>query len=368
MIGGKSGTISLEKQFWEWFAQNQDIYFYLEAHDLDSMDLLASQLKQVHEHLTFDLTEIDAHGRRDLIISADGLHTSFPAVIKLVEAAPYLPQWNVIPFRQASPVDTFRIRIGDTYFHSGNVKFSFDVAQCRLMLNLFVTHYDTQPEHYDLGCMILIDTLLGEYEAATKIFFLDIKDTQEAVDYESLPSLEVLPILLEDVNQGKVKGSIPVVPTEHPSSKDPYHVQDHFVLMRNQEHGFPHLVLINSSYYTFTKKHEFPWLLSISFPYEPAEEGLPTSAKSDELIAKEQKLLDILAPISKAYFIYRSTWNGTRILHIHLNNWPEIEHRFQDSFHQAFAQASFEIAYEKDWETVRAMLVHLKDAEQNMDQ
>ncbi|MEL6134160.1 MAG: hypothetical protein AAFR59_12425, partial [Bacteroidota bacterium] len=128
MMSGKSGTISREKQFWDWFIQNQDTYLQVEAHDLDKMDLLANQLKQVHENLTFDLSEVDAHGRRDLIVSADGLQTAFPAIMQLVEAAPLLSHWNIIPFRQPHPVDSFQINIGDATLHSGNVKFSFDVA------------------------------------------------------------------------------------------------------------------------------------------------------------------------------------------------------------------------------------------------
>jgi hypothetical protein len=93
------------QQFWAWFEKNQDRYYDFDEMDAGveaSFDELSGQLHAIHEHLTF---EFGPRGEvREFIISADGFRSAIEQVQALADAAPKLPKWTIIRFRQPKSV------------------------------------------------------------------------------------------------------------------------------------------------------------------------------------------------------------------------------------------------------------------------
>lgn len=87
-----------EQRFWSWFARNTDRLFQFEADQEAIFDDLGAALEKVHPGLTFEFGPV-REGKREFIVSADGIRELFPAVRALVAAAPVLSRWAIIPFR-----------------------------------------------------------------------------------------------------------------------------------------------------------------------------------------------------------------------------------------------------------------------------
>ena len=87
-----------EQAFWSWFEKNEKRLFTFETDRDRVFNELAGKLKQVHESVTFEFGPVE-DGKREFVISADGIKDAFPAVEKLYALAPKLPRWKFIKFR-----------------------------------------------------------------------------------------------------------------------------------------------------------------------------------------------------------------------------------------------------------------------------
>ncbi|MEO0898224.1 MAG: DUF695 domain-containing protein [Bacteroidota bacterium] len=355
---------SSEDQFWTWFLNHQADYLQLEGKDLEQkFYAIGERIKQVNEDLTVSISPLLDDGSRELIISADGVFRSFPALIKLVNKAPSISHWTITPFRPPIELEEFHLQIGESVLKPEDIRFEFEIVEGGLELHLYLMQHEAEMADLEFACYILLDSLLGEYDAATKIRFLAIHPSEEHENPSSLPPLEVLPMLVQDINQGKIKGSLPILP-ESEESENPYEIEENFALLRGTFHRHPHFVLINPNFYEFQKKKEFPWLLTINVEYPVFdEEALPSEEKMEDLNQFEIRLNTFLNQFTKAYYVYRLTWNGQRQVFFHLREWEAVEEELIDWLAEEREIADYEIAYERDWETVRAMLYHFFEAQ-----
>ncbi len=114
---------SPEQRFWAWFQKNEDRLFTFERDQEKTSDALATEMRKVDKSLTFEFGPV-SNGKREFVISADGIRKAFPKVTSLHTAAPVFDRWVVIPFRpRRAPMDidyggirvkaaTFRVLIG----------------------------------------------------------------------------------------------------------------------------------------------------------------------------------------------------------------------------------------------------------------
>jgi hypothetical protein len=71
------------------FESNQEAIF----------DELNRQLNKVNSDLTFEFGPI-LNGKREFVVTADGIAAAFPAVEAHVQAAPTFDDWTIVAFRQ----------------------------------------------------------------------------------------------------------------------------------------------------------------------------------------------------------------------------------------------------------------------------
>ena len=183
---------SNEQKFWKWFNKNQIILFDFEINQEEIFDELNYQLKLVNEDLTFEFGP-KINGKREFVISADGIETAFPSVISLYESAPKLEKWDIIKFRPR--------RFPLNEIHYNNIEIKVDDVRFILIKDndpnkvgiiLFIKNYNKNKENTfkSIGYLYL-DEALGEYDVETKIGVIIFESPKSKYNKESFPLKEL---------------------------------------------------------------------------------------------------------------------------------------------------------------------------------
>lgn len=164
---------SPEERFWTWFVKSEPALYAVQSADEPICDSLATELRRVRGALTFEFGPVD-RGRREFVISADGIREAFPAVLALVKAAPRMPRWTIIPFRPARP-DHFTLRLGNVSVDTKNVLFVAEAEGELTHLTLAIPGFrPTADKVYEQAAYLLLDTMLGEYAVETAVGAIDV--------------------------------------------------------------------------------------------------------------------------------------------------------------------------------------------------
>ncbi|MEH6989685.1 hypothetical protein [Cytobacillus firmus] len=190
-IFGRNYTVT---DFWIWFEKNSQGYYLLEEGNLNSLfNKLSKQLSKINADLAFEFSADLIEGKREFIISADGILSAFPDVIDLVENAPQLAGFKIIAFRQKSTVDNIStIEYEDIRLGPDDVYFTYRKNGDTLDIILYLKGYDSDFEEWENAAFILLDTIIGEYDVAAKIGSIDMLPYKKSPNLKSileLPSL-----------------------------------------------------------------------------------------------------------------------------------------------------------------------------------
>lgn len=185
-------TRSPESTFWDWFAQNERSLYSFEADQEPVFDRLAAALQRVHPSLTFEFGPVEGDGRREFVISADGLREAFSAVERLHAAAPVMPRWQWVKFRpRREPMD---LEIGGRSIRAGDVRYLLfsDEDRDKVGILLFMPGY-TEAEHNVFGQagFLLLDNVLGEYDIETRVGAIDFQSPDSQHFARSKPLSEL---------------------------------------------------------------------------------------------------------------------------------------------------------------------------------
>lgn len=160
---------SKEQKFWSWFQKNENRLMNFEKEQDAVFKELHSQLMQVNQDVVFEFGSL-VNGKREFVLSADGIDSAFPAVEKLYSAAPQMDKWAVVKFRpRRDPCDLVyggkKINVEDICYLL--IK---DHTPDKVGIILFFNDF-TEAEH-DLWLgvgFLFLDQTLGEYDVATKL-------------------------------------------------------------------------------------------------------------------------------------------------------------------------------------------------------
>ncbi|MGY4495450.1 hypothetical protein [Pseudomonas sp. TE3610] len=175
-----------EAQFWNWFVANQSALYRFTSPTDPVLDQLGSQLKQVNEDLTFELGPVQPEGRREFIISADGLKAAFPAVEALYAAAPKLDLWQVVKYRpRRSPVNT--LTLGEHTFDPATVRCLLAKDGAKIGIVLMYDDYKQNDALFTQASYLLLDDALGEYAVETQVGFVSVRGMEDRWVKQSFP-------------------------------------------------------------------------------------------------------------------------------------------------------------------------------------
>jgi hypothetical protein len=187
---------SKEEKFWNWFTENQETYY----NDIENLEIrdeifnkLSENLTKIHPELVFEFSPIHENKVRELSISADGIKDVFPSVIKLIEKAPKLNNWQFNSFRQRIPGDDYEIQYGDIKIGYDDIFFRYADDNGKIGIELNIRNYNNEPQTQN-AIYILLDGLIGEYDVTMGVGWIDWKklDDNEIENLNPLTSLRVL--------------------------------------------------------------------------------------------------------------------------------------------------------------------------------
>ena len=165
-----------EEEFWKWFQTNEARLFDFEKDQARIFSELTKELNKIDPNLTFEFGP-DNNGKRDFVISADGIKSAFPAVISLADKAPNLPRWTIIKFRPRREMGNEMTMTRDgVLVRVDQITFTIEPDGDKAAITLYIDGYDSA-RHNTFGTIgfLLLDTALGEYNIETKVGAIDFK-------------------------------------------------------------------------------------------------------------------------------------------------------------------------------------------------
>jgi hypothetical protein len=192
---------SPEAVFWQWFTANEAQLFDFEGRQEKIFRSLSIELRKVHSSLVFEFS-VKRDGKRDFVISADGIRDAIPVVARLVKAAPPLPRWHFIAFRPRKQLSKIvwegaELSPEETYCLANQRDSAIDVT-----LYLPDRVFGNGQAHLALG-FLMLDCTLGEYDVATKLGTIEMQEVSKAGAAQLLP-LSELADLVDRVGPNRV--------------------------------------------------------------------------------------------------------------------------------------------------------------------
>ena len=188
--------------FWNWFQENNECLTMLG--DLDSTEqttLLADLQQQLEAYcpgLTYEMGSPTPTGRT-LTFSAEGDTDLFEQVVALTDNAPDLDWWDFVAFKQPHgkgvnvTFDKYRFESSKMYFLQLESEEEPDILGLRIALPNPVNDDDDQL----VGVYVTIEAMIGEFDCATLIGYLDTCAIPANPEQEGFHPLDDLPEFVE---------------------------------------------------------------------------------------------------------------------------------------------------------------------------
>jgi hypothetical protein len=196
MLGRLFNQKAKEEEFWKWFQNNSDRYLSLDKSNRGILfKELNQEIKKIDPNLTFEFGPKLGDGLREFIISANGIKESFPAVRKLVDAAPNIPKWAIIAFRQPKP-SYKQITFKGITVHFDDVYFAYCKDKGKIGLELYIRGYEDSRD-WIATTFLLLDMVLGEFDTEMSISWIERKGLNEK-EIGTFYKIHDLPTLVDD--------------------------------------------------------------------------------------------------------------------------------------------------------------------------
>jgi hypothetical protein len=184
---------SKEQKFWSWFLDNEERLLNFEQEQDVIFGEMHSRLKQVDEDLVFEFGPNLDNGGREMVLSAGGIESTFPAVEALHSAAPKLDKWSVVKFSpRRNPLNDLlymgkTVSVEDVYYLLVD-----DISPDKIGIMLFLKDYNEAESSiwWELGFLFL-DQALGEYDVGTKLGTIIIDSTMSEYNVDTSPLVEL---------------------------------------------------------------------------------------------------------------------------------------------------------------------------------
>jgi hypothetical protein len=181
--------------FWNWFIRHEVELFEFEPAQGTERELLSGRLaieiNKFHRDLAFEFGP--PCPRREFVITASSIRDAFPAVVRLVDAAPILERWQFTAFRPRRAAINV-VEIGGKRIDPRDVQFSLLDNGKRAGLYLFIPGYcDGDVDLKQIG-YLLLDEAWGEYDVETRLGLIKMlsPDTRTEGNRYPLPELAAL--------------------------------------------------------------------------------------------------------------------------------------------------------------------------------
>lgn len=191
---------SKEQRFWSWFVKYSDQLMLIKKGNEPIADELAYQLKLINKYLTFEVSTKLINGKKEFIISADGILSAFDSVTKLYDTRPQLVNWEIKKFRQRKNSKDFILKYESIIYDANETKYILikDDNPKKVAIILFTKNYsESMEKEYRGAALLFLDAILGEYDIETKIGTVDVYGS----DSEYYAQSKDIGELINDIDQ-----------------------------------------------------------------------------------------------------------------------------------------------------------------------
>jgi len=181
-----------QADFWAWFQENEGKIWNIDKNREKVVDMLSEAIHLVDPGLTFEIGAVDEYGKREFVLSADGISSNIPKVESLFLSAPELARWRVIKYRPRSSIANAQIEMGGKKISAGDIRFQvFNDGEKIGILLLFESYSAERRNQFAAFGFLFLDRALGEYDVMTRVGFVDFagRESNLFADARRLPEL-----------------------------------------------------------------------------------------------------------------------------------------------------------------------------------
>jgi hypothetical protein len=178
-------------EFWDWFVANEARIWNIEHNPDKVIRLVGEALDRVHPGLAFEIGMEVEDGKREFILSADGISSNIPKVESLYLTAPVFARWRIIKYRQRSAFGG-KIRMADKEISAEDVRFqTFNDGEKVGILLMFDDFTEERRNQFASIGFLFLDKALGEQDVMTRVGFVDFAGPESNfyADARRLPEL-----------------------------------------------------------------------------------------------------------------------------------------------------------------------------------
>jgi len=351
LFGKKNSPTTPYEEFWNWFAQNSNVFFNVvkQKNNIEEnfLDKLTLKLKPTGHHFWF-ITGMHNDTTAELIITADGEVKDFVFAEEFAAAAPQINGWKITALKPALDIKDVTIKMAGYTFSPNNLSFYAsgdnnypDIIDITIVYNDFVKDDE---KTINSGVYIFLDNYLGELAFATDVDTVTIIGKDE-VEQELIPIEKLKDFLLWRKKEfiEKYQGS------RHDTDDDQY---AGFEATTNE--GKPVIAIINTQLLEWDSKASHPWILEITMKYDGTENnGLPDDNTYELLNKIEDDILIHLKDADGYLNIGRETANDERLVYFACKDFRKpsrVLHNIAGE-HTGAVEISYVIYKDKYWQT-----------------
>lgn len=189
-------SASNEAAFWKWFTTNEPRLFFFEKDQESLFNELAREIHRVDRDLTFEFGPVE-DGRREFVISADGIKSAFPAVEALYSAAPDLDRWIWVKYRpRRHPI--LDLELDGLSVKVDEVSYLLARDGEKVGIVLFFENYSVEAKTtFEQIGYLFLDEALGEFAIETQVGFIEIHG-RDSKYFDQSHSLKELPAQFDE--------------------------------------------------------------------------------------------------------------------------------------------------------------------------
>jgi hypothetical protein len=310
IFGKKDTPIKSYSDFWNWFQDNEKVFFNVvkKGKDIekDFFDKLSPKLSELKDGY-FYLTGMYDDNTVELVFTADGNAKNIVFVEELVEQAPKINGWKFTALKPALDIENVSINMEGYKFDSDNLFFySNDYAEYPDEIEICIIHNELTEENklqIGNGTYIFLDNYLGELDFLYNIDNLKFISKHEA-------EKELVPIAkLKDFLTWRQKEFIEKYSgRRYNTDNDSYSS-----LEAELKNGRPLIAIVNSTLLNWNSKASHPWILKVEINYDGNDNnGMPDNNTYELLSEFEEQIMLELKDFDGYLNIGRQTADNSR--------------------------------------------------------
>jgi len=343
--------------FWSWFYANENVFYKAveSGNNIEEefIDPLSKKLQELRDGYFFLVGMIDEH-TVELVFTADGIIKNIAFVEDLVKAAPLVPGWKFVAFKQATDMRLFDIDMEHYSFKMSNLFFFPDEdAIFPDKIDISIVYNECKGKADDevvTGVYAFLDNFLGEIEAATTIDSVKVLCKDRGIK-------DLIPI-------DKLKGYLnwrekEFVEKYGSTSYNP--ADDSFsTLTATHDSGSQVIMFVNSGLLDWEGKASHPWILIFTISYNGKNtNGFPDEDINSLLLEIENELIQSLPDHEGHLNIGRQTGRNQRNVYFACKNFykaSRISERLANKYSRMLP-ISWDIYKDKYWESFKRFKV-----------